>query len=46
MPYIIRNTTDNPIWQAFQQRAAKEGRSLKWVIWTLIIYYVEKGLPD
>jgi hypothetical protein len=44
MPYIIRDTKSD-LWQAFRARAASEGRSLRWVLETLIARYVAEGLP-
>jgi hypothetical protein len=43
MPYIIRNTSTE-LWQAFKARAAREGRSLRFILESLIRRYVEKGL--
>jgi hypothetical protein len=44
MPYIIRKTTEHPLWKQFQDRAKAEGRTLSWVLWELIRRYVERGL--
>jgi hypothetical protein len=38
--YIIRDTK-TPLWQAFKARAAREGRSLRWVLEQLITRYVD-----
>lgn len=43
MAFILRNP-DNELWTAFKARAAREGRSLRWVILELIRRYVERGL--
>ena len=43
MPYIIRDTSSD-LWKAFRERAAKEGRSLKWLLEELIRRYVARGL--
>jgi plasmid stability protein len=41
--FILRNP-DPDLWKAFRERAASEGRSLRWLIMELIRRYVEKGL--
>jgi hypothetical protein len=41
--YTLRNI-EPAIWQAFKQRAAVEGRSLRWVLIELIRRYVADGL--
>jgi plasmid stability protein len=41
--FILRNP-DPDLWKAFRERAASEGRSLRWLILELIRRYVEKGL--
>jgi len=43
--YILRNI-DPSLWDRFKERAASEGRSLRWLIFELIRRYVEKGLGD
>ena len=43
MPYIIRDTSTQ-LWQDFKARAAREGRSLRWLLEELIRRYVERGL--
>jgi hypothetical protein len=41
--YIIRDV-DKKLWKQFKDRAASEGRSLRWVILEMIKYYVAHGL--
>lgn len=42
--FILRKVED-AIWQKFRARAQSEGRSLRWVILTLIEFYIDHGLP-
>lgn len=41
--FILRSP-DPQIWRRFKMKAAKEGRSLRWIILELIRRYVEDGL--
>jgi hypothetical protein len=43
--YIIRNI-DPELWKKAKARAATEGRGLRWVLLTLIAWYVTHGLPQ
>ena len=43
MSSILRNP-DPKLWDAFKQRAASEGHSLRWLILELVRRYVERGL--
>ena len=43
MSFILRNP-DPKLWAKFKQRAAAEGRTLRWIILECIRRYVEKGL--
>jgi hypothetical protein len=42
--YLIRDI-DKKLWKQFKERAAKEGRSLRWVLLEFIKSYVTHGLP-
>jgi hypothetical protein len=42
--YILRNV-DQGLWAKFRARATAEGHALRWLILTLIDYYVKHGLP-
>lgn len=44
MDFILRNADDG-LWKRFHARAAKEGRTLRWVLLNLLEYYVKHGLP-
>lgn len=44
MTFILRNV-DPELWRQFKERAATEGRSLRWIVLTLIRAYVANGLP-
>jgi len=41
--YILRDI-DTKLWKQFKERAAAEGRSLRWVIIEMIKHYVKHGL--
>jgi len=41
--YILRDI-DKKLWKQFKERAAVEGRSLRWVIIEMIKHYVTHGL--
>jgi hypothetical protein len=41
--FILRHI-DPALWSGFKARASSEGRTLTWIIYTLIRRYVEKGL--
>lgn len=43
--YILRNI-DSKLWKQFKERAAKEGRSLRWLILEFIRRYIMRGLDD
>lgn len=43
--YLLRNIPDD-IWIRVKRRAAKEGRSLRWIVMKLLGYYADNGLPD
>lgn len=43
--YLVRDIPDD-LWVRVKQRAAKEGRSLRWVILKLLSLYSRKGMPD
>jgi len=42
--YLLRDVNYD-LWQAFKTRAQSEGHPLRWVILTLISYYINHGLP-
>lgn len=42
--YILRNV-EPELWASFKQRAASEGRALRWLLLEMIVYYVKRGLP-
>jgi hypothetical protein len=42
--FILRGVDDG-LWKQFKRRAASDGRSLKWIITTLVVYYAKHGLP-
>jgi plasmid stability protein len=42
--YLVRDIPDD-VWVAVKRRAAKGGRSLRWVIIELLKFYAKKGLP-
>ena len=43
--YLVRDIPDD-LWIRVKRRAAKEGRSLRWIILKLLGRYADKGLPD
>lgn len=43
--YILRNI-EPKLWKQFKQRAASEGRPLRWVILELIKHYVKHGFRE
>lgn len=45
MDFILRNADDD-LWERFRARTQKEGRTLRWVILELILFYVRHGLPE
>ena len=42
--FILRNV-DDALWRDFKQRAESEGRSMRWIVTTMITQYTENGLP-
>ena len=36
---------DDDLWHQFKERAQSEGRSLRWIVITLIEHYIKHGLP-
>lgn len=45
MASFILRKVDDELWQKFRERARLEGRSLRWLVLTLIEYYIQHGLP-
>ena len=45
MPSYILRDIDPNLWQAFKERAASEGRPLRWIIFQLIASYIKRGMP-
>jgi hypothetical protein len=45
MASFILRKFDDAVWAQFRARAQAEGHTLRWVISTLITYYVQHGLP-
>ena len=45
MKYHLRDIPDD-LWVRVKQRSTAEGRKIKWVILSLLMYYVEHGLPQ
>lgn len=45
MASFIMRTVDDGLWGRFRTRCQKEGHTLRWVILTLIEYYIRHGLP-
>ena len=43
--YILRNLDDD-FWAKFKKRAEKDGHPLRWVIVSLIEFYVRHGMPQ
>lgn len=44
MASFILRKVDDVLWGKFRSRAQAEGRSLRWVLLTLIQRYIDKGL--
>lgn len=42
--FILRKVEDD-LWSKFRERAQREGHTLRWVILTLIAYYIRHGVP-
>lgn len=43
--YLVRDIPDD-LWIKVKRRAAKEGRSLRWIIIRLLTNYASNGLPE
>lgn len=43
--YLVRDIPDD-LWIRVKRRAAKEGRSLRWIIIELLRSYASNGMPD
>ena len=41
--YLVRDIPDD-LWVRVKRRAASEGRSLRWIIITLLEYYAKHGI--
>ena len=44
MANFILRKVDDQLWSRFRARAQSEGRSLRWIILTLIQRYCDRGL--